>query len=159
MGIQLLPILAGAALGAGIGAAAGPRDEPLWKRMLVGGSLGGLGGLGAGAAGIGTTTAAPTAVAAAPTAVGTGTTAASTLTPAMAASNLGLTAGTTSANVVGGLGAAIANNPVMAGSLGLGTGAILLPGKPPDGGSGGSAYGSKPAWWEENFSPSSAYYV
>lgn len=148
----ILPIIAGAALGAGIGAAAGPRDEPLWKRMLVGGTLGGLGGLGAGAAGVGT--------AGAGTAVGsTGTTAASTLTPAMAASNLGLTAGTTSANMIGGLGAAIANNPLMAGSLGLGTGAILLPGKPPDGDSGGSVYGSKPAWWEENFSPSSAYYV
>lgn len=47
----LIPfVVGGAALGAGLAAGLGPEEEPLWKKLLVGGTLGGLGGAGLGSA-------------------------------------------------------------------------------------------------------------
>lgn len=48
-----IPMLIGAAAGGGLAAAIGPKDEPLWKKMLVGGGLGATAGFGLGAAGVG----------------------------------------------------------------------------------------------------------
>jgi len=61
-------MLIGAAAGGGLAAAIGPKDEPLWKKMLVGGGLGATAGLGLGAAmpagsALGASTVAPTAAA------------------------------------------------------------------------------------------------
>lgn len=45
-----IPLMIGAAAGAGLAAGLGPKEEPMWKKLLIGGALGGTAGLGIGAA-------------------------------------------------------------------------------------------------------------
>lgn len=104
----------GAAAGAGLAAGLGPKEEPMWKKLLVGGSLGAVAGLGAGAAmGAGAAGAGGAGAAAAGT---TTATTAGTTTGAVAGGVGGTTAGTT-----GGLaaGATTASTVPTVGSGGL----------------------------------------
>jgi hypothetical protein len=145
---MVLPLLAivaiGAVAGAGLGAAVGPKEVPMWQRMLGGAAMGGLAGagvggaIGAGAAGAGAGTAA----------VGTGSvlapsaatlaapTVAAGLSPALTtAAGLGAAAPVGTGSVLAG-SASTALSPVLAGatagapaSTGIAGGAMGLLGK------------------------------
>ena len=141
-----IPVMAGAAIGMGLGATVGPKEEPLWKRMLVGGGLGATAGLGVGASGalgaggglsagavegMTATEIAAAEVAAAEIAAAEAA-AAAPLTTSQAVVNLGLQPGVAS-NVLGGVGAAMVNHPFYtAGGLGA-AGMLMLPGGKEDG--------------------------
>ena len=52
MAFWIAPLI-GAGIGATLAGTLGPKEEPLWKKLLVGGGLGAVAGYGAGAAGVG----------------------------------------------------------------------------------------------------------
>ena len=146
MGFMIPAIMA---LGTGgLSVALGPKEEPAWKRFLVGATVGGLGGLGMGAAGAGASAKAKLlaegALATSPQVAALGT-----------AKGLGSAYAATGVNpAIASLGGAIAANPGTSAMLGLGAASAALPG----GQSGGGYSSSGPAWWEKN-EDSNAYYV
>jgi len=117
-----IPVLAGAALGAGLGAAVGPKEEPLWKRMLIGGRLGSVAGLGAGAAGLGAGSAGAAGTGTAATAVG-GSAAPVVGQGTVLAAGTGANAGLGASPLLGAQGA----GTVLGGSQGLAAGTAATP--------------------------------
>ena len=149
MAFFTVPVLAmmagGAALGGGLAAGLGPKDEPLWKKLLLGGGLGAVGGM-AGAAGLGlggsaagtvgaSTVAAPltgagvnaagATGAVAPALASLGTASAAPTTTLAAAPGIGL--GGTLSNAAGSVAGTMANNPMMSAVTLGGLGMTLLP--------------------------------
>lgn len=137
-------MIGGAVVGAGAAAAFGPEDEPMWKKLLVGGSLGAVGGglaggagvLGGGAGGAG---AGGTAVAA-----GSVPTAGATVAPAL----LPAAAPATGSGVLAvGSGAApvVPQGGILAGAMNPGVTPAINPAIAPMGPAGSGVLGSAPS--------------
>jgi hypothetical protein len=136
-----------AAAGGGLGVALGPKEEPVWKRFLIGATIGGTAGLGLGAAGAAGTVKGAGAIAKAGLDAGT----AKGLGAAYAATAPAIPQALTS------LGGAVAANPGTAAMLGLGGASALLPG-----GSNPnytSSFQGPASWEEQQGAGTGTYYV
>ena len=140
-----------AAGGGGLGVALGPKEEPVWKRFLVGATIGGTAGLGIGAAGAGagakSLLATKVVAATSPEMVALGT-----------SKGLGAAyAGQGMPQALASLGGAVAANPGTSAMLGLGGASALLPG-----GSNPnytSSFQGPASWEEQQGAGTGTYYV
>ena len=140
-----------AAGGGGLGVALGPKEEPVWKRFLVGATIGGTAGLGLGAAGAGAGAKAALTKA--------GVSATSPQVAALeTAKGLGAAyAGPGMPQALASLGGSVAANPGTAAMLGLGGASALLPG-----GSNPnytSSFQGPASWEEQQGAGTGTYYV